>query len=583
MELLFLWIGQEYRKIFKNQLIVFSDKFNIEYFDNILKIRSNELFINVYEHFESIVGVSAIVGDNGAGKTSLIRYIINAITSDELGHEFELAESLIAFYYPEERMIKIFCHNKNIELENFTELTVEKHKYKGNLYKLLKNFNVLFLTNSIDSECKDSQNNFININARSLIETSNLYFHDKLNFIKANILQKKCSEQVFRKNNILKLEDFLYIKYFSDIKTKNLKFCGKTYNDVEIVVNPFYYSIDLDDFSQLSQYEAFFKQKSFNEVYFIDILIKNLFFDILSNLNKGSKFIYLISECIDNYDTFENLVKKIKNIVSAFDDKDGVSGRYKKYILESIGVVVDFNTYYKKNEIEVETIEVYSNSIEQVIHIDVNILYKLLRSKNNQMKLFPAKYLKILNFNFSSGEKALLNFFAWINSINLLNKDKSFRNSDNYLFIIDEIDLYAHPQWQKQLLNLLLEQLNKEYKNKHIQLIFTTHSPILLTDVPKSNAVFIKKIENDASVICKDKRQETFSANIYDLYHDAFFLDNSYVGNLAQNFINNIFKEISCQTIDADKSLFNQINLVGEPILKFKLMELYKGKFEKND
>lgn len=583
MELLFLWIGQEYRKIFKNQLIVFSDKFNIEYFDNILRIKPNELFINVYEHYESIVGVSAVVGDNGAGKTSLIRYIINAITSDELGHEFELMESLIAFYYPEEKIIKVFCHNKNIELENYTELKIEKHRYKGNLYKFLKNFKVLFLTNSIDSECKDSQNIFININARSLIETSHLYLHDKLNSIKANSLQKKCSEQILRKSNGLKLEDFLYIKYFSDIKTKNLKFCGKTYNEIEIVVNPFYYSVGFDDFSQLSQYEAFFKRQSFSEVYFIDILIKNLLFDILSNLNKGSKFVYLIGECINHYDTFDNLVKKIKNIVNALNDKDGVSSRYKKYIFESIGVVVGFNTYYKKNEIEVETCEVFSNSIEQVIHIDVNSLYKLLKSRNNQMKLFPAKYLKILNFNFSSGEKALLNFFAWINSINILNKDKSFRNSDNYLFIIDEIDLYAHPQWQKQLLSLLLEQLNKEYINKHIQLIFTTHSPILLTDVPKSNTVFIKKIENDASIICKDKRQETFSANIYDLYHDAFFLDHSYVGDFAQNFINNIFKAISCQKLDLDNSIFNQINLIGEPILKYKLMELYKGKFEKND
>ena len=300
-------------------------------------------------------------------------------------------------------------------------------------------------------------------------------------------------------------------------------------------------------------------------------------------MNQGSRFIFLITELIYYCNSFEKFVEKLKNIVNAFNDKDGVTNRYRKYILESIQFVVDFNRYYKENKIEIETIEMYSNSIEQVIHVDVNLLYKLLKSKNNEMKLFPAKYLKILNFNFSSGEKALLNFFAWINSISILNKDKSFKTSDNYLFIIDEIDLYAHPQWQKQLLSLLLEQLNREYINKHIQLIFTTHSPILLTDVPKSNTVFIKKIENEVSVICKDKRQETFSANIYDLYHDAFFLDNSYVGNFAQNFINNIFKEISCRTIDADKSLFNQINLIGEPILKFKLIELYKGKFEKND
>ena len=171
---------------------------------------------------------------------------------------------------------------------------------------------------------------------------SNLYFHNKLNFIKANILQKKCSEQIFRKNNILKLEDFLYIKYFSDIKTKNLKFCGKTYNDAQIVVNPFYYSIDLDDFSQLSQYETFFKQKSFNEVYLIDILIKNLLFDILSNLNQGSRFIFLITELIYYCNSFEKFVEKLKNIFNGFNDKDGVSNSYRKYIL----VYIKFVTAY---------------------------------------------------------------------------------------------------------------------------------------------------------------------------------------------------------------------------------------------
>jgi len=218
---------------------------------------------------------------------------------------------------------------------------------------------------------------------------------------------------------------------------------------------------------------------------------------------------------------------------------------------------------------------------EEIFYIDMSDFYNLLKNDNNKLLLFPAKYLKILNLNFSSGEKALLNFFAWINSVGIIQRNNEFLNNNNYLFLFDEIDLYAHPLWQQQLLSLLLQQFNKEYNNKHIQIIFTTHSPILLSDVPKSNTIYIKKGLDNGSQIINDKRKETFAANIYDLYNDAFYLTNSFVGDFAQKFVDGIYSDLENNKYDENKTIYSKINLIGDPILKFKLMTLYNRKFYK--
>ena len=177
----------------------------------------------------------------------------------------------------------------------------------------------------------------------------------------------------------------------------------------------------------------------------------------------------------------------------------------------------------------------------------------------------------------------MLNFFAWINSINLITDDTTFKINENYILIIDEIDLYAHPLWQRQLLSLLLEQLNNEYKDKHIQLIITTHSPIILSDVPKSNTIYIKKTENDSKILDKENIHETFAANIYDLYKNAFYLDNSYVGDLAKKFKDKIFEDLNSAEYYRDETLLRRIEIIGEPILKYKLKQAYEGKLTNND
>lgn len=581
MELIFLWIGKEYRKIFDRQMAVFSTKFDVNYSESKLTIKRKNC-INVYDQYTSISELTAIVGDNGAGKTSLLRYIINVISNDAISVDFEIEKCMIGFYCPDKNEITVYKKNEGIRIDCDCGCGVKINviDFNGDLYKYLKNLNVLYLSNSVDCECKDSDNLFININARNFIETSNIYFRKKINMTRPINSNRRIFDALLRGNDVIKLEDFLYIKYFADISEKNLAFCGKTYDKVELVVTPFYYkNLDTD---KMSIDIGEIKSHKISDCYVIDILIKNLLFEILSNTK--SRDIEIVKNRIRYFEKVNDMffLEYLKYTIYNFMETSVFSRQYSEYIIESIEFIKAFAEKYT-SEMESEKYNMGSFEQEEVLTINVNTLYNLLKDNNNNLKLFPAKYFKILNFNFSSGERALLNFFAWINSINLITDDATFKINENYILIIDEIDLYAHPLWQRQLLSLLLEQLNNEYKDKHIQLIITTHSPIILSDVPKSNTIYIKKTENDSKILDKENIHETFAANIYDLYKNAFYLDNSYVGDLAKKFKDKIFEDLNSAEYYRDETLLRRIEIIGEPILKYKLKQAYEGKLTGND
>lgn len=71
MELIYVYIGK-YR-LFENQQINFSNKFKVNYEQGKLTIEKNKDYVNIYP--EHITNISAIVGKNASGKTSLLDLI----------------------------------------------------------------------------------------------------------------------------------------------------------------------------------------------------------------------------------------------------------------------------------------------------------------------------------------------------------------------------------------------------------------------------------------------------------------------------------------------------------------------------
>ncbi|AZI22488.1 hypothetical protein EIH07_05230 [Chryseobacterium taklimakanense] len=169
----------------------------------------------------------------------------------------------------------------------------------------------------------------------------------------------------------------------------------------------------------------------------------------------------------------------------------------------------------------------------------------------------------------------------------------------NVNIIFDEIELYAHPDFQRRFLNDLLIAINSvQQRYDNLNILFITHSPFILSDIPKQNVLFLEVDEEIGKSIPKDfKRMNTFGANITDLLSDSFFINHGLIGDFAKGKINKTLNWLRIQAnkkikkedqkLKVDKELeYNEventneynkkiIELIDEPLIHYQLKELY--------
>lgn len=189
----------------------------------------------------------------------------------------------------------------------------------------------------------------------------------------------------------------------------------------------------------------------------------------------------------------------------------------------------------------------------------------------------------------SSGEQHLLHsiqsILYHILNINSVWGSKTQKIKYQYInVILDEIELYFHPEFQR----IFLFELRNKIKNlkidniKGLNIIFCTHSPFILSDIPKE---YTLKLEEGS--IKPSFRENTFGANIHDLLDDDFYLKNGFMGEFAKNkilslidYLDKPYEEKVKDEYWNDKNSLEFIQIVGEPILKSTLRELYFKKYK---
>ena len=215
---------------------------------------------------------------------------------------------------------------------------------------------------------------------------------------------------------------------------------------------------------------------------------------------------------------------------------------------------------------------------------------------------FVLKYLQIESSGMSSGERAMQNMFSWLllpPSFNKYIEEAPIPTKDDVLLLIDEIDLYMHPEWQRRCLKILAETLKYQYPDKCVQLIIATHSPLVLSDIPKQNTLYLKGIsESGTSLQLEladyDETCETFGANIHQILNRSFFLKNT-MGSYAYETIHTIAKDLQqLKTLITNnheideifkkrcESYRSTISLISEPLIRNKLHSLYCDCFPHN-
>ncbi|BCZ45810.1 hypothetical protein psyc5s11_18770 [Clostridium gelidum] len=201
-----------------------------------------------------------------------------------------------------------------------------------------------------------------------------------------------------------------------------------------------------------------------------------------------------------------------------------------------------------------------------------------------------AKSFNYLEFSWgvSSGENNLISLFARFYSLidGQTRRVKERDTIDDLIILIDEADITFHPEWQQKYIKSLLDFLHDIYANYRMQLIITTHSPIMLSDIPKSNVIFLPEAENNNN---DKENNDTFGSNIYDLYRSGFYLEGSNFGIIGkfalekikktEEKLNEILNGNNSFTIEDKKEELKKcrklINIIGEKFIKGLLQEKY--------
>lgn len=169
--------------------------------------------------------------------------------------------------------------------------------------------------------------------------------------------------------------------------------------------------------------------------------------------------------------------------------------------------------------------------------------------KTNSRRRIKEQYTKIeiagdsyIPFSsLSSGEQHLINLTAAMlyHIQNIASRwftpNKSGIKYQNICIFIDEAELYAHPKYQQMMISYIRKSLGGIYYGKDkvikgLQIIFATHSPFVLSDIPANN---ILCLQNGESLNSKLSIDGTFGANIYDLLQQKFFLESG-MGEFAR-------------------------------------------------
>lgn len=172
----------------------------------------------------------------------------------------------------------------------------------------------------------------------------------------------------------------------------------------------------------------------------------------------------------------------------------------------------------------------------------------------------------------SSGERQRLYCISSI-LYNLRNLDTIAAGNIQYKYVnlvFEEIELYFHPAYQQGFIKFMLEQvtaLNLRHI-KAINICFITHSPFILSDIPKSNVIFLE----DGEPI-EHMQENTFGANIHALLQHGFLLEGVTMGTFAKDKINDLFKKLNDGVATDD--MYQEILLVGDPYIRGQLLKLY--------
>ena len=253
-------------------------------------------------------------------------------------------------------------------------------------------------------------------------------------------------------------------------------------------------------------------------------------------------------------------IKDIGNILGKFDDK---------YFTDTIFSLPIEDMYTDRNK---KLVSELFERMEQYRPDDTGIFVK---------ELLPYHFTCI-----SSGEYQYAKVLGGIEEYCV--KLSTDGGNPHLIYLLDEPETYMHPELCRMLLYRLDKVLMERAVTADIQILISTHSPLLLSDVLPEQVTRLDLDSRGYCLIRNGTDKAYFGANIHTILADGFFLDYT-IGEYARVFLQaklDVLKKI-VESGETDNKQLSEIKmiipLIGDALIKRRFEMLVQQAEAKHD
>jgi len=604
MKLIYIWINKSQNGFIKGQGFNISgeNEFTFDEKNRLLTSKKKDRYIKNFFGNANIEELTAVVGENGTGKSTLLAEIMryDIIIPDKLeSRTNELAaaqrkeKNKKVVVYEEDGKL-YFDHNLGYEISTFPILC---QKMMNTVEECTK----IYVSNSMNSPVKASMYKGKDVLKYALTDstiTEQAWAIMDKNIIPDYIYpsgeegmsryydapeehrnEEKYIKRVRALNDIIDIGKDAYkninaiIQMYFLVKSKGTEYAGKKYEYIIL---------------KCKSEEEMFEGK--NSLW---SMIKELKREKVSPILDEMILFFLYEYCYCYEEYMKELkeasieqVSVIKNIINGHkfrktEDSLQENMTMDEYFINAANDLILFADVISKNHIINSGWDKTNHSYWEALQVDLSknkiFFNRLFTFFDNKLPSIFFRYLKFEFAGLSSGEAALLNLYSrifWIYNSQGCKKES--------LILIDEIDLYMHPKWQRELIHYIIGDIPKLIGEENkAQIVVSTHSPIILSDVPRQNTIFLRMKDGYCQVDDADKHKQTFGNNIHTLFLDSFFLnDHGTMGWFSKDKLNDILSGLRNREIFNDKgeNILKVIECIGDELIRKRLLELYEKK-----
>lgn len=250
---------------------------------------------------------------------------------------------------------------------------------------------------------------------------------------------------------------------------------------------------------------------------------------------------YLLHQIFDD-------IKDIGNILNQFDDK-----------------------YFTNETFTLPIEEMYSEKNKQLVE---DLFERMEQYRPDDTGLFTEELLPYHFSCISSGEYQFAKVLGGIEEFCV--KLSTGGGHPNLIYLLDEPETYMHPELCRTFMKRLDTLLQERNADTDIQIIISTHSPLLLSDVLPEQ---ITRLDLDSKGYCLIKNSTEkayFGANIHTILADGFFLDytiGEYARLYLQEQLNWLKDALTQEVLDKEEQkhaeeLSRVVPLIGDAIIR---------------